>query len=147
MVKFDIDNVGSLAENDCVPTTFAEADNYLGGDNTYDDYKTSTGYVDDKGVTTSRANYNNLVNKEFVTKSFNPSDITSPNAMQQVQNSGDLISIHMKISNGMFHADNLRSISYYSNKIVMLFRIGSYKFNSSFFTNNVPKFFRLSGIY
>ena len=33
-------------------------DNYLGGDNTYDDYKTSTGYVDDRGVTTSRANYN-----------------------------------------------------------------------------------------
>ena len=52
VVKWDIENVGSLNENDCVPTSFAEANEYFGGDKSYEEYLSSTGYTKD-GVKTN----------------------------------------------------------------------------------------------
>ena len=49
---------------------------------------------------------------------------------QQIQSGGGLVHTNMPHS-GIRHADNLRSIKYYhSGKVVMNFRIGSYKLSS-----------------
>ena len=50
-IGFNIPNVGSQAENDCVPTTFAEIETKRGGSRTYEDFKNSTNYKDGVGVT------------------------------------------------------------------------------------------------
>ena len=61
------------------------------------------------------------------------------------RNSGELIHVSMPHgNNGMRHADNLRSIRYYrSGKVVMNFRIGSYKLSS---VDNKWRFYLIKGI-
>ncbi|MDR1583990.1 MAG: hypothetical protein LBS55_12190 [Prevotellaceae bacterium] len=50
---------------------------------------------------------------------------------QQVVDKGSLVNANWKYGTGGRHSDILRSIKYYrSGKIVMNFRIGSYKFSS-----------------
>jgi hypothetical protein len=133
-VKYGIQDVGSLSLNDCVPTSFAEADDYFCGNTSYNEYKTITNYKEDVGVITSKTRYNRLVRKNFTGSIYgdDPSVLNNPQVADDILNKRELIHINMPYGRGgMRHADNLRSISYYhSGKVVMNFRIGSYRLSS-----------------
>jgi RHS repeat-associated core domain len=129
-IHWDIDNVGSKNLNDCVPTSFAEANDFFGETTSYDEYKTITNYQENVGVLSTREEYQALVSDNFRSSGLNGAALADPAMAQQIQNGGGLVHANMP-HNGMRHVDNLRSIKYYhSGKIVMKFRIGSYKLSS-----------------
>ncbi|MDR1055780.1 MAG: hypothetical protein LBL90_08165 [Prevotellaceae bacterium] len=124
-------NVGSKNMNDCVPTTFAEADDYFDGNTAYGEYKTITEYQEDAGVKITRALYQKLLYEQFDAFIYNdPSALADPEVAREILNSGHLLHTHMPHNNGLFHADNLRSIRYYSNKVILRYRIGNYKLSA-----------------
>jgi RHS repeat-associated protein len=130
-VKFGINNVGSKNMNDCDPTTFAEADDYFDGNTTYEEYKTITNYKEDYGVKDFRIKYQELLYEKFDALAYSASELENPQLAREILNSGYLINTNMPHGgNGMFHADNIRSIRYYSNKVVLHYRIGSYKLST-----------------
>ena len=135
-------NLGSKILNDCVPTTFVEADNYLGGNTSYEEFKTLTNYQDEVGTLVDKNGYENLLSKSFNKSSINTDVLSNPELVSQIKNSGGLISTNMPY-NLIRHADNIRSISYYSNKIVLNLRIGSYRLAG---VNNKWWFYFLRGI-
>lgn len=57
VIKYDIPNVGSRLENDCVPTTWAEMEELTGGSRSYEFFVSESSYVDGKGVTISSLDY------------------------------------------------------------------------------------------
>jgi hypothetical protein len=144
-VSWNIKNAGSLKLNDCVPTSFAEASNYFSGSTTYEEYLTRTGYIEDVGVKANKGLYERSLSKQFSASVLeNPLEhLKSIEAVREIQNSGGLIHTNMP-DNSIRHADNLRSIQYYhSGKVVMNFRIGSYKLSS---VNNNWWFYLLKGV-
>ena len=147
-ISWDIKNVGSKSLNDCVPTSFAEADDYFGGNTTYEQYKTTTNYQQDVGVMASnRPNaYGRVLSKQFTGAPMpDPvSVLADPQQVLSIKKSGNLIHTNMPHSGGMGHVDNLRSIKYYhSGKVVMNFRIGSYRLSS---VNGNWWFYTLNGL-
>ena len=132
VVKWDVSNVGSKSLNDCVPTSFAEANDYFGGNTSYDDYLTRTGYIDDVGVrlVNDPNRYRDFVSEHFNTIPLGADGLTDERIVRDIKNAGGLIHTNMP-HRGIRHADNLRSISYFhSGKVVMKFRIGSFRFSS-----------------
>lgn len=147
-ISWDIKNVGSKSLNDCVPTSFAEADDYFGGNTTYEQYKTTTNYQQDVGVMASNHPnaYGRVLSKQFTGAPMpDPvSVLADPQQVLSIKKSGNLIHTNMPHSGGMGHVDNLRSIKYYhSGKIVMNFRIGSYRLSS---VNGNWWFYTLNGL-
>ena len=145
---WEIKNVGSKSLNDWVPTSFAEADDYFGGNTTYEQYKTTTNYQQDVGVMASnRPNaYGRVLSKQFTGAPMpDPvSVLADPQQVLSIKKSGNLIHTNMPHSGGMGHVDNLRSIKYYhSGKIVTNFRIGSYRLSS---VNGNWWFYTLNGL-
>ena len=128
-VRWDVSNVGSKSLNDCVPTSYAEMNDYFGGNTSYDEYRRITGYKEDVGVVGSRPDYERMLERNFTGDRYNASNLADPQVARNIQNNGQLIHTNMPHS-GIKHADNLRSISYYSNKTVLRYRIGSYKLSS-----------------
>lgn len=59
---------------------------------------------------------------------FNPELLTDSAAMHSVKNSGNIISVHAKLGNTMYHADNIRSIKFFQSKVIIQLRIGTYKY-------------------
>ena len=144
VVDFNIRNVGSKSLNDCVPTSFAEMNDYFGGNTTYEDYRAITNYQENVGVSRNRADYRELLSDNFNTSPYNnPSVLENLTTARDLQSSGYLLHTNMPYSNGLRHADNIRSISYYSNKVVLRYRIGSYKLSS---VNNDWWFYLLRGL-
>lgn len=126
---------GSTKLNDCVPTTLAELDKHFEGSTSYDEYVKRTNYIDDRGgVTMKLGEYDNLINDNLYAKRFNPAQLENSSAMQSIKDSGKMVTVHMKHGT-VFHADNIRSIKYYSNKVVVQLRIGSYKYTDLVKTN------------
>ena len=104
-----------MSLNDCVPTSFAEANEYFGGNTTYDEYKKITKYQKDVGVLAP--NDPTIYRRELLSEQFNnqPLGAAALNNSQMahdIKNEGGIIHINMPHS-GIRHADNLRSISYY----------------------------------
>jgi hypothetical protein len=131
--------------NDCVPTSFAEANNYLGGSTSYDEYRTITNYQENAGVMAPNDphTYQQFVSEQFSTQALGAAALADPAMANQIQNGGDLIHTNMP-HNGQRHADNLRTIKYYhSGKVVMNFRIGSYRLSS---VNDNWWFYILKGV-
>ena len=65
IIKYDIPNVGSLSENDCVPTTWAEMEALLGGKRSYDEFVEVSKYIPKTGVETTGLEYKELVLEQF----------------------------------------------------------------------------------
>lgn len=130
--------------NDCVPTTLTELNDHFGGSTSYDEYVKSTNYIDDKGVVMKLNEYDNLLNNNFEATPFDHFKFQDAGSMQSIKDSGNMISVHMKHGN-LFHADNIRSIKYYSNKVVVQLRIGSYKF-TDIANNKTFRSWSISGI-
>jgi RHS repeat-associated protein len=74
VVDFSIPNVGSKADNDCVPTTFAEIESKRGGTRTYENFEqtlpvyneqTGIGYKKGIGLYDTRDSYDKLVHHNF----------------------------------------------------------------------------------
>jgi len=129
-VNWNLKNVGSQRLNDCVPTSYAEMNDYFGGNTSYDEYRRITGYQEDVGVVGRRSDYERMLGRNFTGSEYtNPSALADPQVARNIQNNGQLIHTNMPHS-GIRHADNLRSISYYSNKTVLRYRIGSYRLSS-----------------
>lgn len=131
--------------NDCVPTSYAEANDFFGGNKTYEEYLTHTGYAEDVGVSTSRRIYERRLSEEFTGYGlYNPSEqLKNIDAIRAIKNDGGLIHTNMTYSS-IRHADNLRSIKYFrSGKVLMKFRIGSYRLSS---VDNNWWFYVLTGI-
>mgnify|MGYP000855217029 FL=1 len=134
VVDFKTPRAGSTKLNDCVPTTLAELDKHFEGSTSYDEYVKRTNYIDDRGVTMKLGEYDNLINDNLYAKRFNPAQLENSSAMQSIKDSGKMVTVHMKHGT-VFHADNIRSIKYYSNKVVVQLRIGSYKYTDLVKTN------------
>jgi len=135
-IGFGIPNVGSNSENDCVPTTFAEIERKRGGSRTYDDFKKSTNYQQDVGVTTTQKSYETLVNNTFndvqkLATSRERLALFDPQYMQNAANNNEVFSVHF---GGKAHADNVRSLRVFINKPsfnTLTFRQSSYNFTIS----------------
>lgn len=128
-ISWNIKNVGSLSVNDCLPASFSEAEAYFDENISYEQYKTITKYQDNMGVFMTDRQYENLLSEYFDMSKLTASVFDNPQAVRNILNDGGLIHTSMP-DGGIFHSDNLRSISYYSNKIVLRYRIGSYKLSS-----------------
>jgi hypothetical protein len=142
-IKWDINYVNKInpAINDCVPTTFAEIDEWFGGNIDYEQYKLITGYVEGKGVTTD---YGNLISNNF--KDVSQQNLKLLGNVGDVQTAKDanwILSIFKFegiTSEGvnLWHADNIRSIEYYySGTIRVNLRHDTYIFNSSSLSGNL----------
>lgn len=132
-IDFGIPNVGSNLANDCVPTTFAEAEAIIGGARTYDDFKKITSYQDNVGVSISGTDYEKLVNNTFNNvQTLSRTDyhnLFDAQYMRNSANSNEMFSVHFK-----GHADNVRGLQVFTrdpSKNKLIFRQGSYNFTSS----------------
>lgn len=144
-VRWDINNVGSRNLNDCVPTSFAEVDDFLGGNTTYNEYKGLTNYREDVGVLApnSADGYGRVVARHFTGNEIDHNLLSAPQNAIDLRDAGRIVHTNMPHS-AIRHADNLRSIKYYhSGKIVLQYRIGSFRLNS---VNNNWWFYVLNGI-
>lgn len=84
-----------------------------------------------------------MLSDQFKRTPFDPSALADPQMARELQNRGYLLNTNMPHS-GIRHADNLRSISYcHSGKVVMRYRIGSYKLSS---VNDSWWFYLLRGL-
>ena len=129
-IEWNIRNVGSNKVNDCVATTFAEADDYFGGTISYEDYLSSTNYEEGIGTLTNKAGYQKMLSEKFKYVPFDPTYLADPQNAQEMLSRGYLLNTNMPYG-GIRHADNLRAISYYhSGKITFKYRIGSFRLRS-----------------
>jgi RHS repeat-associated protein len=128
-ISWDINNVGSKSLNDCVPTSYAEMNDYFGGSTSYEEYKTITSYQENVGVKTDRGGYERMLGRNFTGDRYDALNLSDPQAARDIVNKGQLVHTNMPYS-GIRHVDNLRSIMYYSNKTVLHYRIGSYRLSS-----------------
>ena len=143
-IDFDISNVGSKNLNDCVPTTFAELNEHFGGNKSYDDYVRISNYIDGEGVKMRLRGYDNLLNNNFESVHFDYFKLQNPEYMLSVKNLGKVISVHMQHGK-MYHADNIRFIKFYSNKVVVNLRVGNYRF-TNLVNNTKFRAWSISGI-
>jgi len=129
-IQWNIRDVGSKSPNDCVPTSFTEANDFFGGTTSYERYKAITNYQDGVGTFTNQAGYEKMLSEQFLSTRFDPSMIADPKMMRELQNRGYLLHTNMPYG-GIRHADNLRSIRYYrSGKVKLNYRIGSRNLSS-----------------
>jgi hypothetical protein len=142
-IQWDVKNVGSKKLNDCVATTFVEGNSYFGGETPYEEFITITNYQDNVGTVTNRTGYEKMLSSQFIFSKFDPVALANPQMAQDILDRGYLLSTNMPL--GIIrHGDNLRSISYYySGKVVMGFRIGSYKLST---VNDKWWFYLLRGL-
>ncbi len=129
-IEWNIRNVGSKKANDCVATTFTEADDYFSGPTSYEDYLSISNYEEGIGTLTTKAGYQKMLSEQFNYNPIDPAALVNPQNAKEVLSKGYLINTNMPHS-GVRHADNLRRISYYhSGKVVLKYRIGSFKLRS-----------------
>jgi hypothetical protein len=145
VIDFGISNVGSKADNDCVPTTFAEIESKRGGTRTYEDFVTSSGYKDGTGVTISGDGYRELIEDTFNdTERFSKSKYIKPFDpvyMQDAANNREIFSYHFK-----GHADNVRGLEVYlraPTKNRLLFRQSKYNYRYGHNQSTILNIFRL----
>ena len=129
IITWDIPNVGTEKINDCVPTTLAEANNYFGLNTSYEEYKASTNYQDNAGVLAKKSEYQTFLSEQYNMSRLGAAALADPRIVREMQSKGYLISTNMP-HGSIRHADNLRSISYYSDKVVLHYRNRSYRLDS-----------------
>ncbi|MDR1739352.1 MAG: FG-GAP-like repeat-containing protein [Bacteroidales bacterium] len=149
-ISWDIKDIGRLYsdDNNCVPISLVEADNYFGGSASYDYFKDFTGYVQDVGVV--HRDDRHIYKRDFLSVRFGTQYLGSSalaesekQTIRDIKSAGWLIHTNMPYRGGR-HADNLRSINYYhSGKVVLKYRIGSYRLPS---VNNDWWFYILTGL-
>ncbi len=132
IIDFGIPNAGSNSANDCVPTTFAEIETKRGGSRTYNNFKNSTNYQENVGVSISGTDYERLVNRTFDnTIKLSRRDyinLFDAQHMQTVANHNEIISIHFE-----GHADNIKGLQVFTHatyKNKLIFRQSRYNFTS-----------------
>jgi hypothetical protein len=152
VIDFGISNVGSKADNDCVPTTFAEIERKRGGSRTYENFeqtlpvyneKTGLGYKKGRGLYSTRNSYNELVHNNFNDVQNLGSDhyLFDPNYMQNAANNGEVFSFRFK-----GHADNVRGLKVFinaSDKNTLLFRRNNYNYRYGQNQSTILNIFRL----
>ena len=130
LINGDNPNVRS----DCGPATGVEADRYHGGKKNWNEIAEEMGYKTGEGtpVLNVKQTLQNNYGGDWVS---DPNVIMNPDYMQDVSQKHDLISVlgdKMDPDNpNMMHWDNIRRIDYYSNKVVVRLRIGSYNLNDA----------------
>jgi RHS repeat-associated protein len=147
VIDFGISNVGSKAENDCVPTTFTEIETRMGGSRTYENFKNYTGYKEGEGVLITGTDYDNLIHNKFgnveTLKSRNYNNLFIPEYMQNAAAKGEIFSVHFGPQNA--HADNVRALQVFlrdSSKNRLIFRQSHYNFQR-WNNNNILNIFRI----
>lgn len=129
VVDFKTYKVGSNNLNDCVPTSMAELDKHFGGNTSYEEFVKRTNYIDGEGVKIGiNEGYNKILSSNFHSNRIDPTQLQNVSSMHSLKNSGRMVSVFMKLGDKLAHADNIRSIKYYSTKIVIQLRIGSYHY-------------------
>ena len=127
IVDFNISDVGSKNLNDCFPTSLAEASDHFTGNDNYETYKKILRYKQDQGVRYTKDHYKNLLSATCDVEPLNIEKLGSYSFYQNLQAENSLVNVDMLYSN-MRHSDILRQVKfYYSGKIKLIFRIGSYK--------------------
>lgn len=144
-IDFRISNAGSKLANDCVPTSFAEIETKRGGSRTYDNFKNSSNYQEDVGVSISRTNYEKLIHRTFSnTQTISNKDyhkLFDANYMRNAAANNEVFSVHFS-----GHADNIRSLKVFTglpSKNTLTFRQSSYNFNRSGKGVSVMNIFRI----
>jgi RHS repeat-associated protein len=144
-IDFNIPNVGSLAENDCVPTTFAEIEAKRGGSRTYEDFANNPNYSYGKGHIGTGSEYREYMKKNYPYKLIRDDKMLfDANYMSNVAQDGEIISIHFGPKNA--HADNVRALQVFKlapEKNRLIFRQGGYNFNQGNNRNNILSIFRI----
>ena len=127
IVDFNISDVGSKNLNDCFPTSLAEASDHFTGNDNYETYKKILRYKQDQGVLYTKDHYKNLLSATCDVEALNIKKLGSYSFYQNLQAKNCLVNVDMLYSNTR-HSDILRQVKfYYSGKIKLIFRIGSYK--------------------
>ena len=129
-VKWNIKDASKNA-NDCVVSTIVEANNYLGGDATYEQVAKDVRYENGVGTKLNLDMYEKKLSQYVNGYPISVDDITNLNIVKQYKNQGGVISVNMPHKMTPRHADNIRSIKFYkSGKVIVRLRIGSYNANT-----------------
>ncbi|GHV35124.1 hypothetical protein FACS1894178_4030 [Bacteroidia bacterium] len=135
-LRWHLKNSGGLSENDCVPTTLTELEQYYGGKRTYEDFKTISGYIDGKGVESHISEVGNPIKNNFnAMMNFDPEDLLDYKQALKIMENDGVISTNMPYKN-IRHADNIRSIKYYSNKIILRTRLTNFNLSTAIESSN-----------
>lgn len=142
-IDFDISDVGSKAANDCFPTSLAEASEHFNGKYSYEDYQKFLRYKEDIGVGYTEEHYKNLLDATCNAEKIELNNLGSATYVQSLKADNYLINIDMPYNN-IRHSDILRQIKFYhSGKVVMKFRIGSFRLKNF---NNDYHFYKIKGM-
>ena len=148
VIDMGIPNVGSLAKNDCYPTTFSEIEAKKGGSRSYQDFAKNANYSEGKGLIINRSDYRNLMNTTFGTVDIldgnAANQVFDPSFMRMASQNGEIISFHF--SGPRPHADNVRQLRVFLNapmKNRLIFRQSGYNFSQYSGWNNIWSIFRI----
>jgi len=133
VIDFNIPNVGSNLDNDCMPTTFLEIESKRGGIRTYDNFIKITGYQENVGVKIEIGEYEELIKSTFNNvQTLSRNDyykLFDTKFMQAAADNGQVFSVYFK-----GHVDNVRSLQVYTRapyKNKLTFRQSKYNFTLS----------------
>jgi len=129
-VRFGLNDIAKNV-NDCVPASFTEINDYFNGNISYDDFCSRLRYIKDKGVEgyASGLDIRSKTLGFFSAAKIELMQLSDPSFAQNIKNNNNIITLMMKYNNTMNHMDNIRSISYYSTKVKVRLRVGSFSLN------------------
>lgn len=129
-VRFGLNDIAKNV-NDCVPASFTEINDYFNGNISYDDFCSRLRYIKDKGVEgyASGLDIRSKALGFFSAAKIELMQLSDPSFAQNIKNNNNIITLMMKYNKTMNHMDNIRSISYYSTKVKVRLRIGSFSLN------------------
>ncbi|OJX87699.1 MAG: hypothetical protein BGP01_00020 [Paludibacter sp. 47-17] len=129
---------------DCGPATIKEVDNYFGGKRSFNEIAKKIGYQEHIG--TDALNVKNELFNTYGGEQVYGADVMNIEYVKEVAKSKHLITIYSEnMDKGIPHFDNIRKISYYSNKTIIKLRIGSYTLNDNLIFKHGIIFFRIIG--
>jgi|GEM_PF-772692 len=145
----DMPRINSRYNNDCVPVYITQGNNFFGGDMSLEEAKIMSGYQRNVGVRGTAGEIRTLVTDNFITGDFHSNSLADPVVMQQIQQSGNLLTVHRPtgtLQNGLpeWHLDHIRSARFFhSGRVEIRDGRGRFSFSS---VNDNWQFFRLTGI-
>ena len=125
-VEFDLKKI-SYRTNDCVPATFSEINDHYSGKYSYEELSDKLRFKNGTGVEIYSTRLKLTAEGFFFSSDFTLQQLSNLEYVQGLKESNSIISVYLKYSNAMDHMDNVRAIKFFSNKIAVQLRIGSYK--------------------
>mgnify|MGYP004559542351 CR=1 FL=1 len=122
-LDFGLKDITTMDSSACVPESFGELADMLGVDVSYDEFKSVLPYVQGEGTPLSVNGVQNYLNRYFDSELINNS-ILNPDKMEKLLKEGKYLSTFTMKGFSLPHMDNIRKISYFTNKVRVQLRIG-----------------------